>query len=261
MTVPALECVNFSFAYGAHSVLGNINFRIESGAWLTILGPNGSGKSTLLKNMLRLVEGGRASGEMRVCDRPLGAYSQMELARLLAYVPQAGGRIPPFTVRDFINLSRYPFGYRKDARQAMPCASVENALKLTNTAHLADRRLDALSGGQRQRAFLAAALAQDTGILLLDEPASFLDPRHVYVMNEMLKKLHAENGMTIITVTHDLNQPLDAGGKALVLRDGRQLYFGDAEELAQGKGILEKAFEHEFSYLTHPRTSRPLVVA
>lgn len=254
-----MECRDFSFFYGARQILDRINFRLERGEWLSILGANGSGKSTLLKNMLRLVEG-RITGEMRVADRPIGDYSQKDLARLLAYVPQAGGRVPPFTIREFLNLSRYPFGLHSHARKSGSCESVERALELTNTGHLADRRMDQLSGGQRQRAFLAAALAQDADALLLDEPASFLDPKHVHAMNELLKSLHARGELTIITVTHDLAQPLDAGGKALVLKNSRQVHFGPAADLV-GQGILERAFEHEFSYLTHPKTGKTLVVA
>lgn len=260
MNASALECRDFSFFYGSHRVLNKISFAVERSAWLTIIGPNGSGKSTLVKNMLRLVEG-RSTGELRIHARPINAYSQIELARMLAYMPQAVGGIPPFTVRDFVNLSRYPFCYRGSAREERNSECVNRALDITGTAPIASQRLDQLSGGQRQRAYLAAALAQNTDILLLDEPASFLDPKHVYALNEMLKSLHREWGMTIITVTHDLNQPLDVGGLALVLRGGERIFFGEACELVEGKGILEEAFEHKFSYLTHPITHKPLVVA
>lgn len=261
MALPAVGCTDFCFSYGKAPILNRITFSLERGQWLSIIGPNGSGKSTLLKNMLRLIDGGKSSGVIAIAGRELSTYSQRELARTIAYVPQAGGRVPPFTVRDFINLSRFPYGYRADARQFEKSESVEKALNLTNTKSLEYRRMDALSGGQRQRVYLAAALAQDTGILLLDEPASFLDPRHAHEMHESLKKLHAENGMTIITVTHDLNQVLDAGGMALVLADSKQIFFGEAYALAQGKGILEQAFAYPFAYLTHPATHKPLVVA
>lgn len=254
-----MECRDFSFFYGQRQILDRINFRLERGEWLSIIGANGSGKSTLLKNMLRLAEG-RSTGEMRVADRPISEYSQKDLARLLAYVPQAGDRAPPFTIREFLKLSRYPFGLHSSAKGSGDCESVERALRLTNTGHLAERRMDQLSGGQRQRAYLAAALAQDADALLLDEPASFLDPKHVHAMNELLKSLHAKGNLTIITVTHDLAQSLDAGGHVLVLRESRQVHFGPAGDLV-GHGILEQAFGHDFCYLTHPKTGKTLVVA
>lgn len=256
---PILECRDFSFFYGCAQILDKINFSLERNGWLSIIGSNGSGKSTLLKNMLKL-PAGRANGEIRILDRPLDQYSQKELAKIMAYVPQAGGRIPPFTVREFLNLSRYPYGMHSRAMQEKNCESVDNAIALTGLGQISDKRMDQISGGQRQRAYLAAALAQDADILLLDEPASFLDPKHVYAMNELLKMLHAKGFHTIITVTHDLNQPLDAGGNALVLRNGKQVHYGLARDLV-GNGILERAFDHEFSYLTHPKSGKPLVVA
>lgn len=254
-----VECRDFSFFYGSSCILDRISFRLERGQCLSILGANGSGKSTLLKNMLRLVEG-RTSGLLRVAGRPLASYRQKELAGLMGYMPQADGRIPPFTVREFLNLSRYPFRLHGMVNRTGHSESVERALELTGIVALAERRLDELSGGQRQRAFLAAAIAQDVDTLLLDEPASFLDPAHAYAMNELLKMLHQKKGYTLITVTHDLNQPFAAGGMALVLDKGRQAYFGPAGDLAEN-GILDRAFGHEFCYLVHPVTGKTLVVA
>lgn len=253
---PCLECLDFSFYYGHEKALDRISFSLLPGEWLSIIGPNGSGKSTLLKNMLRLAAGGRRGGQLLIKGKSIDAYSQRQLARLLAYVPQAGGPIPPFTVREFANLSRYPF-----AGPGATCDPIEQALELTGTVHLADRRLDRLSGGQRQRVYLAAALAQTTPILLLDEPASFLDPRHAQAMNALLGDLHCGRGLTIIAVTHDLNQALDAGGLVLALKRGKAVFFGEASRLANGEGILEETFDYQFSYLRHPATLKPLVVA
>lgn len=252
-----LECRNFSFAYGELPVLDKVSFGLERGAWLSVIGPNGSGKSTLLKSMLRLVHG-TSSGELLIADQPINNYSQRDLARFMAYVPQPGGRIPPFKVLDFLRMSRYPFGRLENTSEN--AESVTRALALTHMEHLADRRLDQLSGGQRQRAFLAGALAQDAEILLLDEPASFLDPGHAFAMNEMLTSLHVQYGLTIVIVTHDLSQPLSTGGLVLLLRKGRREFLGPAEKLASG-GILDRVFEHAFSYLIHPKTGKTIVVA
>lgn len=256
---PVIECEKFSFSYADAPVLQNITFAVERGQWLSILGPNGSGKSTLLRNFLRLVEGGKCSGALRVDDRPIETWSQAALARKLAWVPQAGGRIPPFTVEDFISLSRYPYAWRGKAREDERAQSVEWALDITDTRRLAKRRMEQLSGGQRQRVFLAAALAQETDTLLLDEPASFLDPRHASVMNGLLKSLNQEKKMTIIVVTHDLNLPFDAGGNALVIVNGRQTFFGSAQDLAANR-ILDSSFDYSFSYLSHPLSGKTLVV-
>lgn len=257
---PALiECREFSFFYGKTQILDKISFTLERGGWLSVIGANGSGKSTLLKNMMRL-PAGRRMGELRIADHPIEQYSQRELARIMAYVPQAGGRIPPFTVREFLSLSRYPYGMRADDIRKSVSESVDRAIFLTGIENFTTKRLDQLSGGQRQRAYLAAALTQEAEILLLDEPSSFLDPKHVFEMNELLKNLHTQAAYTIMVVTHDLNQPLEAGGNVLVLRKGQQIHFGPVDDLL-GNGILEKAFEHTFSYLTHPKNGKPLVIA
>jgi ABC-type cobalamin/Fe3+-siderophores transport systems, ATPase components len=254
-----LSCQDYGFSFGEKPVLKKISFSLEKGAYLSIIGPNGAGKSTLLKSFLRLHEAGRASGSMHVHGRSLASYSQRELARLIAYVPQAGGRMPPFTVATFLALSRYPHAVRAGSLRESDRESIARAFELTEVTHLADRRLDTLSGGERQRACLAAALAQDTDILLLDEPASFLDPRHISDVNALLKRLNREHGFTILTVTHDLGHPLDAGGQALVLRQGEQRYFGPAKNLAE-EGILEAAFDHTFTYCVHPKTGETIVL-
>jgi iron complex transport system ATP-binding protein len=254
-----LRLEHFSFAFPARQALDDIHFSLEKGAFLFIIGPNGAGKSTLLKCLLRLHEKGRTRGEIFLDGRPLSSRPQRELARLISYVPQAGGWIPPFTVREFLRLSRYPHtppGIRPGAADA---DAVERALALTGMAGLAGRFLKNLSGGERQKAFLAAALAQDTEIMLLDEPASFLDPRHTSELNRLLKSLNREQGLTMLTVTHDLNQPLDAGGQVLALREGKQVFFGSTEELPQG-GVMEKTYAHSFTLLQHPRTGRPAVL-
>jgi iron complex transport system ATP-binding protein len=125
---------------------------------------------------------------------------------------------------------------------------------------LAGRRLNTLSGGERQKAYLAAALAQEAELMLLDEPAAFLDPGHAADLRALLRTLNQEKGLSMITVTHDLNHSLSAGGDALVLREGRQIFFGPAAELPD-RGVLEKAYAHEFTYLRHPRTGRPVALA
>lgn len=255
-----LSCEDFGFSFPHTPILQGIHFCLEPGAYLSIIGPNGSGKSTLLKCFLRLHETGRTNGRLHVRGRDLASYSQRELAHLIAFVPQAGGRIPPFSVAEFLKLSRYPYASRQRAFRAEDDENVAHALALTGTEHLAEKRLDALSGGERQKAYLAAALAQGTDILLLDEPASFLDPRHAAELNALLKRLNRERRLTVLTVTHDLNHPLDAGGQTLVLRHGRQLYFGPSDALA-ARGVLEEAFGHTFTYLSHPGTGQTLVLA
>jgi iron complex transport system ATP-binding protein len=253
-----LRVRDFSFSFNGSPALQRLNFALPPGGCLSVIGPNGAGKSTLLKCLLRLHERGRSSGEIRVKDRELAAYSQRELAKAISYVPQPGGWIPPFTVEEFLRLSRYPYGVSGPAESAH--LAVDGALASTGTQSLAGRSLKTLSGGERQRVYLAAALAQEAELLLLDEPVSFLDPKHAAEMHTLLRNLNREQGLAMITVTHDLNYPLSAGGDVLVLREGRQLFFGPAADLLPS-GVLEKAYDHEFTWVQHPRTGQPTVLA
>ena len=253
-----LSCAGYGFSFSGEPALREISFALGKGEYLSILGPNGAGKSTLLKSFLRLHDTGREKGAIYIHGRSLASYSQRELARLIAYVPQAGARIPPFTVSGFVHLSRYPYLTDTRALQETDRREIAEALVMTGVLPFADRPLYALSGGERQRVYLAAALAQGAGILLLDEPTSFLDPRHASDVNALLKRLNHEHGLTILTVTHDLNHPLEAGGLAIVLRQGKQVYFGPAEVLAEGS-VLTTAFDHTFTCFTHPKTGKTLI--
>lgn len=264
-----LTVENFSFAFAERPVLSDISFHLPKGGYVSVIGPNGAGKSTLLKCLMRLHEYGHTDGTVTVADKKLESYSQRELATLIGYVPQAGGWVPPFSVMELLRLSRYPHlrggakpvaGRRASTGRGVEHYAIERALVLTHMTDLAYRPLKQLSGGERQKAFLAAALAQGTNILLLDEPASFLDPRHAAALNALLRTLNTEQGLTMLVVTHDLNHPLAQGGDTLVLKEGRRLFFGPVNDMLT-QGILETAFEHEFIHLLHPRTGLPVVLA
>jgi iron complex transport system ATP-binding protein len=163
-------------------------------------------------------------------------------------------------VEELLRLSRYPYLSAGGVLRKTDLEAVEKALCLTDMKKLASRRLASLSGGERQKAFVAAALAQETEIILLDEPASFLDPKHTAELNRLIRILHRDHGITMLTVTHDLNHPLRMEGKILVLRQGRQLFFGQAREMLQGN-ILEEAFSHQFICFQHPGADRPTLLA
>ena len=255
-----LRVRDFSFAFNGRPALQGLDFSLPQAGCLSVIGPNGAGKSTLLKCLLRLHEQGRSSGEIRVKGRELAAYGQRELARVISYVPQAGGWIPPFTVEGFLRLSRYSYGFSGPVAREAAGRAAAGAMSVTGTESLADRSLKSLSGGERQKVYLAAALAQEAELMLLDEPAAFLDPRHAAELHGLLRSLNRDQGLSMVTVTHDLNHPLSAGGDVLVLREGRQLFFGPVADMLPS-GVLEKAYHHEFSYVQHPRTGRPVVLA
>ena len=268
MNEAVIRLDNFGFSFGEEPVLAGINFTLNQGESLQIIGPNGTGKSTLLRCILNLHEHGKSSGEIGVKNRPASSYKQRELAGIISYVPQAGGWVPPFTVEEFLRLSRYPRqgGGFAPARNQEDGNAVLKALQLTGLENLAGRSLRTLSGGERQRAYVAAALAQEAEVMLLDEPASFLDPKNAHDLNRVLGNLnqqgHQSRAMTFLTVTHDLNtafSPPAARSKVLVLSQGRQVYCGKTEGLLDGT-ILRQAFSHEFIIFKHPRTGLPAVL-
>jgi iron complex transport system ATP-binding protein len=255
-----LEVEDFHFSVGGKEILKGVGFSLPEGGCLSIMGPNGAGKSTLLKCLLRLHDKGERSGTMLVRGRPIDSYGQKDLAKLISYVPQAGGWIPPFTVQELLKLSRFPYSTSVSGLTEKDFAAVDRALELTSLQGMKDRPLKTLSGGERQKAFLAAALAQGTPVMLLDEPASFLDPHHASEMEKLLIGLNRDEGLTMVAVTHDLNHPVKSGGYALILQGGKNLYFGEVSGLL-GKGVLEEAFNHEFAYLSHPKSGRPVILA
>ncbi|MBQ4132607.1 MAG: ABC transporter ATP-binding protein [Desulfovibrionaceae bacterium] len=259
MSLPLVYVHDFSFCFAEKQVFQGLNFELEKGDFLHVIGPNGAGKSTLLKALFRLHENGKAAGEVLLRGKNLNSLSQPELARLFSYVPQATGWIPPFSVLAFAELSR--FSVRSGGRFSISSAdraAIDRALQLTGMESMAQRPLRELSGGERQRAYVAAAVAQEAEVMLLDEPAAFLDPRHVSGLNRLLAQLNQDEGLTLVCVTHDINLALNSK-KVLVLGEGRQLYFGAAAGLLDGK-ILEQAFQHKFTIFEHPLYGCPAVL-
>lgn len=256
-----LKLSDFAFTYKDRDkpTLEGVNLSLNSGDFLSIIGPNGAGKSTLVKCILRLHEKSASSGQILVKGRELASYSQKELARIISYVPQAGGWIPPFTVKELLRLSRFPYATTTSGLQTSDYEAIDRALELTSLTAMAERSLKAMSGGERQKAFLAAALAQETEVMILDEPASFLDPHHVAELDSLLDRLNREQGLTMISITHDLNQAVSRPAPVLVLRQGRQVFFGSTDDLVGP--VLDEAYRHEFIYMQHPRTGRPVILA
>jgi iron complex transport system ATP-binding protein len=256
MTDPAVELAGFSFWFGDREILGDLTFAIARGERVAIIGPNGAGKTTLLKCLNRILRGGR--GRISIEGKPLERYAQPELARRISYVPQADGRQAPFTVREFVGMARYPHLGPLAPEGPADRGAVERALEATGTGGLAERAMDALSGGERQKAFLAAALAQEAGILLLDEPTAFLDPPHRAEIFRTLSRVQAERGSTVLFVTHDVNDALATSDRVIGLREGAAVFDGPAARLTED-GALRAVYAHEFAVGPHPKSGRPVV--
>jgi len=225
-----------SFGYRREQVLHGISIGIECGETLGIIGPNGSGKSTLLRILSGVLE--PHAGSVQLFGRPLAAYTPVERARKIAVVPQETAVEFPFTVTETVLMGRAPHLGRFALEGDLDLEAARSAMRRTGVLHLADRSLHELSGGERQRVILARALAQDAAILLLDEPAAFLDIRHEVEIYDLLHDLKQE-GRTVVTVLHDLNLAALYCDRVALMKDGRLVALGSPAEVITYKAITE----------------------
>ncbi len=256
-STPAIEVRRFSFHVGGKEILGEVSLVVAAGQYVSVIGPNGAGKTTLLKCIDRLLPGG--SGEICVFGRPLDSYRQRELARRIGYVPQAGERLFPFTVAQFVTMARYPYSRPFASITHEDRRAVAEALQRTGTDEFAERQIDTLSGGERQKVFLAAALAQQPDVLLLDEPTTFLDYHHQEDIRRLLLEVNRQLGVTVLSVTHDVNHAALESDAVVALREGRVVFDGAPREVMQPE-MLAEIYGSSFVLVEHPRTAMPMVV-
>lgn len=253
-----VEVFRLSFSLGGKGILRDVSLTIQEGEWVSVLGPNGAGKTTLLKCLVRIHN--VKDGHIKIAGKPLREYRQKDLARQLSYVPQANGLILPFTAHEFLLMARYPYLRAFSFSTKEDEGVVREAFEMTGTGHLAERRLATLSGGERQKISIAAALVQKASILLLDEPATFLDPKHHADVHRLLARVNRERGVGILCVTHDINDAVLTSHRVLALKEGERVFWGLPEELIQNE-VLEKIYDKRFQFVKHPQTGRTLVVA
>jgi len=250
MKKEVLTTENLTYTINKKTILNDINLTLYEGEYVSVIGPNGAGKTTLLKCLVRILKG--FSGTIYINGIPLVDYSQKDLAKLISYVSQADGRTLPFSVWEFVLMSRYthlsPFTpvNKKDKE------SVKDALVVTKTLEFSERPMTTLSGGEKQKVFIAASLAQEAKILLLDEPTTFLDPKHEDDIYRILKRLNKEKGLTIISVTHDLNHAALLSQKTVALKQGQIVYFGHSGGIMNNQ-ILKEIYQKEFLFARHPQ--------
>jgi len=248
---------NFSFSFGGPAVLDNVNFRIRSGEYVSIIGPNGVGKSTLLRCIVRIHRGG--SGLISVGGSPLEGIAQRDLARLIAFVPQSDGRFLPFSVREFVMMSRYPYLSPFTTYRAEDRTAVGDALALTGTRLLEHRHIETLSGGERRSVAIAAALAQGTSIILLDEPTTFLDPGHEADILALIARINRERGITIIQVTHNINHAALYSDRIGIMKNGAFVFEGLPSAM-MSNDVLAPVYGRSFRFIDHPDTGFPVIV-
>jgi len=252
MTV--LQAENLSLSYETVSIIESLDLQTPSGEITALIGSNGCGKSTLLRGLARLLK--PQHGSVLLDGRAIHSIPTKQLAKELGILPQSPVAPEGITVRELVVQGRYP---HQDWFQQWSVAdeeALQKALSLTGLIPLTDRIVDTLSGGQRQRAWIAMTLAQQTEILLLDEPTTYLDLAHQLEVLELLVKLNAE-GKTIIMVLHDLNHAAHYANHLVALSAGKIVAQGTPEEVIT-EAIVRNVFNVESQIIKHPLTGMPL---
>jgi len=253
----SLEARDLTLAYDRATVVAELSVRIRAEQITALVGANASGKSTLLRGLSRLLR--PAAGGVYLDGRAIAQMSTKEVARRMAVLPQGPELPEAMTVRELAAQGRYPHQRLLRQWSREDEAAVERALTATGMGALAERPLDELSGGQRQRAWIAMTLAQETQVLLLDEPTTFLDMAHQIELLELLRELNERDRRTIVMVLHDLNQAARYAHRIIAIRDGRLAADGPPEAVITEETV-RALFGLEVRVIEHPVAGTPLCV-
>jgi iron complex transport system ATP-binding protein len=254
--VPPVRGTGLRLAYDQRVVVDGLDVEIPAGSFTVIVGPNGCGKSTLLRALGRTLT--PRAGEVELYGTPLASLGNKQIARMLALLPQTPIAPEAITVRDLVGRGRYAYQTLLRQWSASDGVAVRAAMEATGTTDLADRKVSELSGGQRQRVWIAMVLAQDTDLLLLDEPTTFLDIAHQVDVLELCAQMHRE-GRTLVAVLHDLNFAARYATHMIAMRDGAIVATGTPHEVVTAEGV-EEIFGLRCRIITDPESETPLVV-
>lgn len=247
---------NLRVGYGEKTVISDLSASIEPGGFTVIVGPNACGKSTLLRAFSRLLK--PTGGDVILDGKAISGYGTKEVARKLGLLPQSSVAPDGISVRDLVARGRYPHQSlwsqwsREDER------AIDAALERTSTSALADRYVDELSGGQRQRVWIAMVLAQETELLLLDEPTTYLDITHQMEVLRIADQLRSE-GRTVVAVLHELALAARFATDLIAMRDGEIRFRGAPVEVVTPEN-LKDVFDLDCRVIGDPELGHPVVL-
>ena len=223
--------------YEGKSVLKDFSVTFEKAAFCAVMGPNGSGKSTLLRAVAGIhpVE----KGEVKIDGRLLGEYKPLELARKIAFVPQREDVVFDFSVFEVVMMGRNPYQNRWEFSTPEDVRLVNKVLEMTNLQHLKDRMLGQLSGGELRRTMIARAIAQQTPVILLDEPLANLDVVHQFEIMDILAELNQQQQVTIVIVLHDFPYALQYAHQVLLMKEGEIQQFGTTSKVLNQENVRD----------------------
>jgi iron complex transport system ATP-binding protein len=246
-----LRALDVTAAYGQTTVLHGVSFELKAGEILSIIGPNGAGKSTLLKIGGGALEARR--GSVEVMGRPLRDYSRRELARILAMVPSENLVAFRFSVLEIVLMGRAPHLGSLHFETRHDLAIAHEALERFGLLHLARQPIDEISSGERKRVFLARAVVQEPKVVLLDEPAAFLDLRHVAEIFALFRELSEQSGLAVAATMHDLNAAAAYADSVMLLNRGAIVAYGAPEQVLTAQH-LEQAYQVQLHVGRNPIT-------
>ncbi|WP_210530465.1 ABC transporter ATP-binding protein [Rubellimicrobium arenae] len=252
-----LEARGITLGYGTGTIVRDLSLRVPDGQVTVIIGPNACGKSTLLRALARLLP--PATGAVTLDGKAIARRPTREVARILGLLPQTPLAPEGITVADLVARGRAPHQGAFRQWSNADAAAVGAALEATGTTALAEMRVEELSGGQRQRVWIAMALAQETPLLLLDEPTTFLDLRHQIEVLALVRRLNKDLGRTIVMVLHDIGLACRYADHLVAMKEGRIVAEGAPEEVVT-PAIIREVFGLEVRVIADPETGTPLVI-
>jgi len=255
-TILKVEKVNFSYN-GYQKTLSNISFSVSRGELLGIIGPNGSGKSTLLKIISGILKPGK--GNIVLLGENLNKFSIKKISKFVSVVSQDTWIAFNFKAKEVVFMGRIPYISRIKGETLEDYRISREAMVKTQSLPLSEKNIQKISGGERQRVFIAKALAQTPQLLLLDEFTSHLDLNYKYEMLNLLKKALKEEGLTIISVFHDLNLASIASNRLILLNEGNIVKIGTPQEVLNEEN-LQKVYGVKPILINHPSLEVPQVI-
>ncbi|MEU2911117.1 ABC transporter ATP-binding protein [Streptomyces massasporeus] len=255
--VNRLSAENVTLAYDQRVITEQLSVEIPDQSFTVIVGPNACGKSTLLRALSRMLK--PSEGRVLLDGNVIQSMPAKKVARTLGLLPQSSVAPDGITVADLVGRGRYPHQGILRQWSTQDERVVQESMRQTGVAELGDRYVDELSGGQRQRVWIAMALAQQTPLLLLDEPTTYLDIQHQIDVLDLCAELHEEQGRTLVAVLHDLNHAARYATHLIALREGRVIAEGAPKDIVTA-GLVEEVFGLRCQVIDDPETGTPLVV-